>query len=230
MVTKRKWAKKTKRRGRNKFMPRGLAYKKHNATDTKTFYFKSSGISTSSLTSGGYYSSFKSQELYSDPANHPQFTNFRQCYDEYKVLGMRIRFFPCAVGLEPRYTTTGMPSILNRGNLIVWNDQQYDNNVQVPTSIKDVINDSSARMLNARRSFTRTIARPKGFPGWGKNNSVPPPPPPPGIPPTYPEADPWNGCINILVDGSTPSTLGNPAVQLYYWTITYKVIFRGRQT
>lgn len=228
MPTKRKFAKRTKRKARARFMPRGLAYKKRNAVDTKVFYFKINGKALSATTTGGYYSSFKSQELYSDPNNHPQFSLFRQCYDEYKCLGMRLKMFPCAVGLEPRYTTTGVPSILNRGNLIVWNDQQYDNDVQVPTQISDVINDSSARMLNARRSFTRSIFRPRGFPGWGKNNSMPPNPP--TNPPTFPEADPWNGCINVLVEGSTPSVLGNPAVVLYYWTMTYKVIFRGRQT
>lgn len=227
MVSKRKWAKKTKKKA--KFMPRGVASKRYNATDSKVFYFKNNGIAESSLQTGGYYTSFRSQELYSNGNLHPQFNKFRACYDNYKVLAMRVKFFPCAVGLEPRLTTTGMPSILNRGNLIVWNDQQYDPGVQQPTEISDVINDASARMLNARMSFTRTILRPKGYPGWGKNNSTPPVPMP--VPAVYPEADPWNGCINILIDGSTPSPAPpNPAVQLYYWTITYKVIFRGRQT
>lgn len=218
MVTKRKWAKRTKRKA--KFMPKGLASKRYNATDTKTFFFKNSGVAESSQGAlpPAYYTSFKSHELYTNGLLHPQFTNFRKCYDQYKCLGMKVRFFPCAVGLEPRYTTTGLPSILNRGNLIVWNDQQFDATVQAPSEIADVINDSSARMLNARSKFTRVISRPKGQPFWGNCNATT-------------EPDPWNGCINVLVDGATRSPPNpNPAVQLYYWTITYKVIFRGRQT
>ena len=224
-------ARRKRPRRKPKFMPGALASKKYNATDTKTFYFKINGKALSSQGTGGYFSAFKSQELYSNPTLHPQFSRFRACYDEYKCLGMRLRMFPCAVGLEPRYTTTGLPSTLNRGNLIVWNDQHFDRNTVVPTSIDEVINDSSARMLNARSSFTRTISRPAGVPGWGKNNTLPTPPVPPATLPTYPSADPWNGCINVLVVDSTPSPVTpNPAVKLYYWTLTYKVIFRGRQT
>jgi len=218
-VGRAKHVRTTRRRFRRKrFMPKSLAYKRANNVDTKVFYFKSNGKFIQPLNATHQWTAFKSEEILTNMMlNWVQFSAVQRIYDEYKVLAMRVKFFPSSYMLD---NSTNF----NRGNTITWVDQQYDDGTQDPTEVSHVINDSSAKMRKPYSSFTSYLRRARGFPAWGKLN---PQQQPPQI---DDQLDPWNGCINILVDEVTPSTSPSASRTLYYWVWTMKVLFRGRTT
>lgn len=190
-----------------RFMSKGLTQRRIQAVDTKVFYFKTNGVAETN-TVGQYYKSFNSRELTQNPGTFPQFTTLKTVYDEFKVLAVKIRFFPAYVGIEP------VGPIL-RGNTITWQDQRADN-VLPPVGIVDVINNASSRMVGSRRPFTRSIYRAKGNDAWGTSQA-----------PIY--NDSWNGSINVFVQDATPTPVFTTAVKLWFWTQTFKVVFRGRR-
>jgi len=198
---------------RPRFIPRGLARKRYHATDSKVFYFKTNGEAHSDAV-GVYNGSFNTRHITQNPTLFPQFTTLKQIYDQFKVLAIRIKFFPANVGIESHDAALGTDYTLLRGNCITWNDQRADN-VLPPLNISEVINNASARMLNARRPFTRSLFRARGFPEWGAADA----------PVTE---DSWNGGINVLVTDATEASTGISPL-LWFWTATYKVVFRGRR-
>ena len=229
MVTKRNWAKRTKRKHRRKpavlatkpqMIPRGLAYKRYQGVDTKLFYFRRNAEALSDA-DGKYFANFNARSIAGGTATTPLFPQFAQVkdlYDQYKVLGITIRFFPANVGIEPDSALFTSNALL-RGQTVVWNDQRTDTGVTVPTSISQVINNASMRMMSSRRYFTRSIFRAKGYPAWANIQA----------PATE---DPWNGSINVFVEGATPAVITPPTQTpiLFYFTVTYKVVFRGRRS
>lgn len=204
-----------RRRGRGrKFMSRGLARKRHNASDTKMFYFKTNATATTNL-SGQYFKSHGARALTQDPGDWPQFTLLKSIYDQFKCIAIKVRYFPANVGIEPYASTIPIVNPTYRGNTIVWNDQRADS-LLPPVTIGAIINNASARIMNSRRSFSRSIYRSGGFDTWGNIQSVA-------------TQDSWNGSINIFIDDATPATVLE-APNLWYWTAQYKVIFRGRRS
>jgi len=221
VYTKRRYKRRGKRPGlatRPRFIPRGLALKRYQAVDTKVFYFKRNNKAESDV-DGNYFAQFHARQVTDTPALFPQFTAIKNLYDQFKVLAIKIRFFPANVGVEPDSSIFGPVNALFRGQTVIWNDQRRDGISQQPDNISQIINNSSMRMVNSRRQFSRTIYRAKGFPEWANLQD----------PPTD---DSWNGVVNVFVQGATPASLTPPIITpiLYFFTVSYKCIFRGRVT
>lgn len=200
---------------RPRFIPRTLGYKRQQGIDTKVFYFKTSG--TAVPDAGGLMSEkFNARKLTQTPGAFPQFTALKAIYDQFKCLAIKVRFFPANVGIEPHDTLLGSDLTLIRGNTITWIDQRADD-LFAPLAISEVINDSSMRMHNSRRSFSCIIYRGKGFTEWASIQNTA-------------EEDSWNGSVNILTTDASPAPASGTAPILYFWTASYKVVFRGRRT
>ena len=199
-------------------VPRNLKMKRYQGVDTKVFYFKRNATASSDA-DGKYFVQFTAGAINvsSTPPLWPQFDLLKQVYDQYKVLAIKIRFFPANVGIEPDSALFSASNALLRGQTVVWNDQRSDS-TQQPASISDVINNASCRMLPSRRYFSRSIFRAKGYPGWANIQ-------------TPAASDPWNGSINVFTQDATPSSITPPTtnIVLWYFTVQYKVIFRGRR-
>lgn len=204
-----------------RFMGRTLASKRMNNTDTRVFYFKQNGKLLQPTTNPYQTLEFKAHDILENITNWPQFASARRLYDEYKVLAMRVKYFPSSYRID----NVSGPSGFNRGETITWVDQQFDEGTVTPTSISDVINDSSAKMRRPYSSFTNYVKRASGFSAWGKLNAQ-------SAPPVLEEQlDSWNGLIGILIDGiSNPTPPTTTPRNLYYWVWTMKVVFRGRTT
>ena len=183
-----------------------------NNVSSKIFYLKDAGEISPDL-AGVVERVWGVQEIYSIP----QFATIGALYTQFKVLGMTVRLYPANVGIEP--DPSALPVGANglfRGNAGVWSDQRPGPTVQFPTSITGMINYGSAKLINPRRPYTRTMYRASGFPTWG------------GIAPTALN-DSWRGTINLLQVDATASTIAQQPV-LWYWSRTLKVVFRGRRS
>lgn len=198
---------------RPRMMPKSLARKRFNQVSTKVFWFKDNGQIQNNI--GGFYQrNFVTQDIISPiPQGFASVTNL---YDEYKVLAMKIKFFPANVGIEPDSSLFASAGLL-RGDAIVWSDQRPDNNPPATiSSISDKINQASCRMLNPRRPYTRTIYRSTGNPDWAGTAVLSNTP------------DSWNGVISIFGQNTTPVNPPAAPITLWYWTRQYKVLCRGR--
>ena len=197
-----------------RMMPRSYAFKRHNQVATKVFWLKLNGL-TNTDAQGANLAIFRTRGINAQPVPAGKDAIFT-LYDQFKVLAMRIRWFPANVGTEPGSGVAGPLQVyMARGDQVVWSDQRVDASQQVPQFISEVINNASARMINPRRPYTRIIYRPKGVPAWGSCID----------PITSP--DQWNGAIYQLINNSTPAaTSGRP---LWYYTLTYKIVVRGRR-
>lgn len=197
-----------------RMMPRSYAFKRHNQVATKVFWFKLAGI-TNVDAQGSNLAIFRTRGINQQPVPSGKPEVFA-LYDQFKILAMRVRWFPANVGTEPGSGVAGpLQPYMARGNQVVWSDQRVDATLQVPQFITEVINNASSRMINPRRPYTRIIYRPKGVPAWG--SCVDPVATP----------DQWNGAIYQLINDATPaSTSGRP---VWYYTLTYKVVVRGRR-
>lgn len=143
------------------------------------------------------------------PSVVPQRDAIFSLYDQYKVLAISVKWFPVNVGTEPGQVLS--QAIFNRGDQVIWSDQRFDESATVPVLLGEVLNHGSARMIQPRRFQARTMYRSKGHPEWGSCEN----------PLTNP--DPWNGAIQMLVNNATPDRA------LWYYTLTYKVLVRGRR-
>jgi len=199
-----------------KMMSNRHRFKRMNQVSTKTFYFKLNGQASSAPNTNDNYFGFRTRGFIANdtvippiPSIIPQRDAIFSLYDEYKVLGISLRLFPSNVGTEPGQTFE--QGILNRGDQVIWSDQRFNGAGQVPTDIAVVLNHASARMLDPRRKYKRTLFRPKGYPDWGSCER------PLEIP------DRWDAAIQLLVNNVTPDR------PLWWYTLQYKVIFRGRR-
>lgn len=196
---------------RPRMMPRSLAVKRFNQVSTKVFWFKKNGLLQPDL-AGNLYSFWTTHEFdASPPAGWPL---LRQLYDQYKVLAVKVKFFPANVGIEPDSALFASNALL-RGNTAVWSDQRYDPLAPAPTSIGQVINNASARLINSRRPYSRTIYRATGYPDWAQTNG-----------PTT--VDSWNGSVEMLITQATPAPATGSPPTLWFFTVQYKIIVRGR--
>lgn len=196
---------------RPRMMPKGLAFKRMNQVSTKVFWFKYNGQIAIPPIVETRFLPFLTQDLVDPAVNVQQFQSVFNLYDQYKVLGMKVNLFPSNVGTEPGSLIT---AATNRGDTIIWSDQRVDPTVPAPLFISEVIQNASARMIDSRRKYSRSLYRPKGKPSWGSTidyNSADPSP------------DLWNGSINVLINNASSNRT------LWYYTVTFKVVVRGRR-
>lgn len=201
------------------FVPRPLAIRRANQIQTRVMYFKAAGTIASFPTpaTGLAQFGFKTNNQTTTPPtpNVPEdFDVASQLYQEYKILAIRVKLFAANIGAE--LLATGSPvSELNRGNTVVYKDNDIKPSEVQPTTIVDVINYGSARLIPSRTSrYTSVLYRPKGFPKWGCCD--------PNVPAAERNADAWNGGIFMLTTQCTPGQT------LWYFQVSYKVAFRGR--
>lgn len=219
----------SRRRGlatRPKMIPRGLARKRYQQISTKVFYFKTVGYLNSD-TNGIMNSCFPTLEYvpaagglpsYYKPNVPFDYDRVAACYNEYKCLGISVKFIPAGVGTEATSgaPVTTLPVIpLFRGNTVSYIDQDVDIDTPAPDSILDVVTLGSAKSHNNRRQFTRSMFRAKGNPIWGNcDHNI-------AIHDRTPDS--WFGSICFLANDCTPARR-----KIWYWVATWKIIFRGR--
>lgn len=195
-----------------RMMPSSLARQRWNNASSKTFFIKDSGTLITDLT-GSIQRKWSVQDVYSVP----QFNTLGQLYDQFKVLAITIRLYPANVGIEPDPSLLPVGSNgLLRGNAGVWCDQRPAT-VGFPGTIVQMINYGSAKLINPRRPYKRTMFRATGFNSWG------------GIQ-TAAINDSWRGEIKLLQVDATPAVVGSPPPTLWYWSRTFKIIYRGRRS
>lgn len=231
----RNWKKRTKRKPRlygtkAKFMPRGLAQKKYGQVGTKCFYFKKTGTINSG-TDGVSFFTFRTYDGQIASTTNPQ--RFPSVADsdfmavgwtEYKVLALKVRLFAANVGSEGgQLSTAGLSQFapgFNRGNAVMYIDQEVQKNEVLPTQIVNVMNRGSCRMIPARSSqYTKVMYRKKGVPEWGCCDR--------NVEPEDRNPDPWVASIEYL--GNNATTTDAAGVRpLWFYTVTYKILFRGR--
>ena len=196
---------------RPRMMSKSLAFKRLNQVSTRTMYFKTNGLIASTET-GNKTSEFRWDLLYTIS----QFNDFNNIYDQYKILGYKVKMFPANVGTE----STGNPNVgvlaFNRGDSLIYSDTRFDPTAVVPTAINQVINTASAKMLNSRRPISRSLWRPKGKPRWGSMKEI------------ATSGDDWHSTITHIANNQT--IIAPPVLPkaVWYYTIQFKVCFRGR--
>lgn len=187
--------------------------KQMQQTSRKLFYFKLNGQLSSQPAIDNNYFAFRTRGFTTLPGGGastvPQRDAIFTLYDQFKVLAIKVRWFPVNVGTEPGQVLA--QGIFNRGDQIIWSDQRFDETAVAPIQISEVLNHGSARMIQPRRYQSRTMYRPRGHPEWGSCED------PQNI------QDSWNGAIQMLVNNVTPDR------PIWYYTVTYKVAFRGRR-
>ncbi len=200
-----------RRHYKKKFMPRSLAAKRTQQISTKTFYFKDSGriYGDNNFNSNASWTTLLWQTGQPHPfPNVPgDFNVISRGYLEYKILAIKLNLYAANVGSEEFNST-------NRGMTILWKDQDLIEGQTIPSAPLDIINLGSARVIPSRASkWSTTIYRSRGNPTWGNCDL--------DSPTVNKTADSWSGAIHL--DGT-----GVSSTLLWYWTTSYKVIFRGR--
>lgn len=196
---------------RPRMMGKGLKFKRFNQVSSRVFWFKTNGTIAADL-GGNTIAEFTTRGLDSSPPTG--WAALKTLYDQYKVLGMKLKLFPANVGVEPDaslFTAGG----LIRGDTLVFSDQRYDATATPPTNIVQRINYASARMINTRRPYSRSIYRARGYPEWANIRN-------PGT------LDSWNGMVCVLGNNATAAVPPATGVLLWYYTLQYKVQVRGR--
>lgn len=209
---------------KKKFMPTQLAKERYGGVSTKTFYFKGAG-SVNADVIGNTLRPWVTQLIPGAPGQPVRIIEVADsvkvstCYTEYKVLSLKLRLFAANIGTEPGMEVLG-PDIpgFNRGDAVIYIDQDVNRSEVYPPNILQVINKGSARMIAPRaQKHTVTMYRKKGVPGWGCCD--------PNIALLDRAPDPWLAAIVLTGNNAR---VGIPVRPLWYFTITYKILFRGR--
>jgi len=227
---KKQYKKKNAKKGLKKrsFMSRSLYQKKHEGIDTKVFYFSASGRLQNTVDgrTQGYWRTIVAganpggvMPLVGDN------TTVAELYRCYKILAIKVVVFAANIGTEGAQRAG--PDMLIRGNTCIMSIPDTVTTYNGPTGIIEAINMSGCRMIPSRVDrYSWTMYRPKGFNAWGVCDR--------NIPPAIREADPWNGFIKLLgnFSGNVPNPPGGaaPVTTLWYYKVTYKVIYKNRHT
>jgi len=196
---------------RPRMFGRYQARRRQLGTDTRVMYFKLNGIITTTSTSPNQWNFWRTNALGTAPGlTPPSFVAASRLYDQYKILGMTLKLFPANL-----YDNYQSPTGLRRGNHAVWTDLRFDVSAVAPSTIQDVINYASTKIIIPSKKYSRSIFRPQGKPQWGSCRDI------------LTSADPWSGSIEYLINGATITPAGSPEI-LMFWTNTFKVLFRGR--
>lgn len=216
-----------------KFIPKSLAQKRYGQVSTKTFYFKTAGtIDSNNAGVTSFTWDTQSPPAATAPANSPNRMpavsdayTFAECYNEYKVLAVKVKLFAANVGTETgtisqTNTTPPIPrqAGYNRGNSVMYLDQDVRPGENLPTDIVNVMTLGSAKMIPSRTAmYTKMLYRKKGVPEWGCCDR--------NVDEIDRKPDPWFGRIILLGNNARTPTGVSP---LWFYTVTYKIIFRGR--
>lgn len=217
MPYKRKAKRKTNRRGARTGakvtgpprMTRALRIHQNLTRDCRYFKFIER---ISSNTSGNFFNVFHPSEV----INCNDFKNWGKCWEEYKVLSFKVKLQPISVGSESLQLENGIP-LFKRGLTITYLDQGLPD----PSfnDIDNIIVRPSCRTVSPRYPHYRWASRPRGNPEWGHLA------PDGGIT----EADSWTDTrIRLWGQDYTPISMQG-AQTWFFATISYKVLFRGRQ-
>ena len=108
----------------------------------------------------------------------------------------------------------------NRGNAVMYIDQDLQKGETVQQAIVNVMNRGSCKMIPARSDqYTKVMYRKKGVPEWGCCDR--------NIDEDDRQVDPWFGSIEYL--GNNATTTNQAGIRpLWFYTVTYKILFRGR--
>lgn len=184
---------------------------------TRSVYWFKNVITIQSNLNGNFRSVFSP----GDVVGASDWLNFGTIFNEFKVLKMIVKFFPASVGSESLQeanapaSVPGREATFKRGDVITWVDQGVP---VVPGAITDIINKSSAMLVQPRRFHKRYVNRARGYPTWGALNDNG----------SIAIQDPWDSKIQIFGENFTP--IQSPGTQIwYYCQIMWKVLFRGRQ-
>lgn len=188
--------------------------KRKQGVDTKTFWFKTNSV-IRTTPSAGQYLGLHTFDI-SLAGGPPSFFALAALYDQYKVLGMKVRYFPANIGIDGD-PLPGPPQFpLRRGTIACWIDQRYDPGAPLPTNISEVIGNNNTRMLQPNRKFSCSIWRPAGKSQWGSTKQM------------ATAGDLWSGEIGLLINDASPTPPNGVPLTMFYYTVQYKVIFRGR--
>ena len=198
---------------RARMVPRGLAMKRHFQVSTDVKYFKVCQTLVIDDTGTSFFS-WRTQDIVDNPPSG--FNYMKELYDQYKCLGIQVKLFPANVGTEGAPNPQGS---FRRGDCVIWSDQREEATALAPTSIEEILSDGSAKIINARRPYKRSIFRSRGYPSWGSTQNL------------STEPDPWGGAIYLYQDKCAPIPIPpQRGTQLWYCTLLYKILFRGRRT
>lgn len=205
------------------FMPKTLALKRYGQVSTKTFYFKASGTINSNnvgVVSQQWLTQFPPLNV-GNPNRMPNVADsytFAECYNEYQILAVKVKIFAANIGTEPGMADAPLPAVpgFNRGATVMYLDQEVRENEPLQQNIVNVMNLGSAKMIPSRSDqHTKLLYRKKGIPDWGTCDR--------NVPIADRVPDPWFAGIYLL--GNYARVAVRP---LWFYTVTYKVIFRGR--
>lgn len=146
-------------------------------------------------------------------ASGGDFSTYGSLYQEFKVLKLTVKFLPSSVGSESLQTPAGLGTF-RRGDSVTWIET---GSVQTPGAVTDVINRSSAKLVQSRRMHKRWIDRPPGYPKWGELSTTG----------SIAVPDAWDTSVQMYGEGFSPVQAPGPQVY-WYCLITYKVLFRSR--
>lgn len=202
---------------RPRMMPRSLAIKRKYGVDTKVFWFKENGrINT--VSTSYQYNHWRTTDIAVQGAP-ASFFALCKLFDQYKLLGMKVRVYPVNPQIDVNPSGGAPQQPLKRGNVAIWQDQRFDPGVVYPVEISEIIGNNNTKIVNPRRQFSASLWRPKGKSIWGSTKNLAQPPTGSG--------DPWVAEINMLINDCTIMP-AQYALQMYFYTVQYKVIFRGR--
>lgn len=239
VVYKKKQVVSYRKRGRRnlygtvaRFMPSRLKAERSAQVSTRTFYFSTSGTINSD-NQGHTVASWQTQAIgVPQPPPFPPLPNrmplvadshlVAELYNEYRVEAIKVTIYAANIGTEVgqiRNLGSGPPyEGFDRGNSVMFFDQEIRPNETLPDRIIDCINIGSATMIPSRVSkFTRVLYRKKGINLWGccdRNVEVADRAP-----------DPWYAGIHLVGEFAR---LGLDVRPLWFFKVTYKISFRGR--
>lgn len=210
-----------------RFMPNRLKQERSAQVSTRTFFFSSSGTINSD-NSGRTVASWQTQAVNPIPGLPNRMpliadSNFvAELYNEYRVEAIKVTIYSANIGTEVgeiRNLGSGPPyEGFDRGNTVMFFDQEIRPNETLPDNIIDCINIGSCKMIPSRVSkYTRVLYRKKGINLWGccdRNVEVADRAP-----------DPWYGGIHLI---GQFARLGLGVRPLWFFSVTYKISFRGR--
>lgn len=147
------------------------------------------------------------------------FVTYATLYSQFKVLKIVVKFFPANVGGEGQQILSGggigLPQF-QRGDCCTYTGTEFPG----ISSITDVINRSSSRLVAPRRYHKRWVDRPKGYYEWGELDSLG------GVT----EPDKWKEESGIHMYGENFTPVQAPGQQNFFYVMTlWKVIFRSKQ-
>lgn len=197
-------------------------FRSNQSQTYKTFWFNDSGTVPASVGNGVISQRFGANRLILIEA----FKSASYLYEQYRVIRIVLTLYPSGNSSAGRYNT------FHRGSICSFIDVPPYNQVP-PTSIKDLINNSSTRIHYTRSRIKRYIYRPmEQYNSWAPilrvQGTTPPTP--------NPTLDPWGTRICIFGQDFNEPTPETPPVPVpenidntyYYYKLSFLVQMKSR--